>query len=118
MKTLMIFLTLVIFSSLNAQDLDLEMQNIRQASPQERVKLMNELKRRIAKMNQNERSDAINQLRAQIKGHKPSRESVNKQQFMNSHESFHNQQNNQHQAGNQMIDDNHDIHSGLPRLSL
>ena len=117
MKILLIFLTLLTLSSLNAQDLDLEMQSIREASPQERVRLMNELKRRIVQMNQNERSDAIKQLQAQIKGHKPNRESVNKQQFINSHESFNNQKNNQqHQVRNQILDGSHDFHPELPGL--
>jgi hypothetical protein len=116
MKILLIFLTLLTLSSLYAEDLDGEMQKIREASPKERVKLMNDLKRRIAKMNQNERSDAINKLRSQIKGRVKSRQDVAKQQFSNTHESLNNQRSNQHQAGSQYINTKNSFPLDLPRF--
>jgi len=104
MKTMLTFLTLLIITTLHlsAQDIDAQMEQIRQASPAERVKMMNELKRQIAKMNQNDRTAAINTLRASMK--KPTRmdEGVNRQQFQNSHEMFQNQQQHQKQVGNQI----------------
>lgn len=118
MKTLLIFLVLFTLSSssLGAQELDLEMQQIREASPQERVKLMNQLKRRIAKMNQNERADAINKLRAQTANKQQNRKNINNQQFDNSHESFNNQSNNQRQAGNGYMKNRENLDPQLPRF--
>jgi len=104
MKTILTFLTLLIITTLHlsAQDIDVQMEQIRQAPPSERVKMMNELKRQIAQMNQNDRITAINSLRSSMK--KPMRmdEDVNRQQFQNSHEMFQNQQQHQKQIGNQI----------------
>ena len=104
MKTVLTFLALLVLTTLHlsAKDIDAQMESIRQASPSERVKMMNELKRQIAQMNQNDRTAAINSLRSSMK--KPNRmdESVNRQQFQNSHEMFQNQQQHQKQVGNQI----------------
>jgi len=116
MKTLLILFMLFNLSPLNAQDLDAEMQKIREASPQERVKLMNQLKRRIANMNQNERNDAIHKLRSQNTNKQHNRENINKGQFRNAHESFNGQSNNQRQAGNGYIKHQKNIDPQLPRL--
>jgi regulator of replication initiation timing len=110
------FLTLLMLSSLHAEDLDMEMQKIRKASPQERVKLMNELKRRIAQMNVNERNDAISRLRSQVKTKKQNIQTITKQQFHNSHDSFSNQRNNQQQIGSQFTVVKERLDVSLPRF--
>jgi thioredoxin-related protein len=116
MKTLLVFLTLLILSSLHAENLDMEMQKIREASPQERVKLMNKLKRRIIQMNKSERSVAINKLRTHLKGKTHNIKNITKEQFHNSHESFSNQRNHQHQIENEctLVPETLDVlHSGF-----
>ena len=104
MKTVLIFLTLLIVTTLHlsAQDIDAQMQSIRQAAPAERVKMMNELKRQIAQMNQNDRTAAIDTLRSSMKKQNSMNEGVNRQQFQNSQEMFQNQQQHQKQVGNQI----------------
>ncbi len=105
MKTLFIFLTLLILTTLhlNAQDIDAQMEQIRQASPQERVHLMNELKRQIAQMNKSDRTTAINNLRSSSQKKNMMNKGVNRQQFQNSQEMFQKQQQNQKQIGNQLM---------------
>ena len=104
MKNMLTFLTLLIITTLHlsAQDIDAQMEQIRHASPAERVKMMNELKRQIAQMNQNDRTTAINTLRASMKKPRRIDEGVSRQQFQNSHEMFQNQQQHQKQVGNQI----------------
>lgn len=105
MKTVLIFLTLFVITTLHlsAQDIDAQMESIRQASPQERVQLMNELKRQIAQMNQSDRSTAINNLRSSMQKKNMMQESVNRGQFQSSQEMFQKQTENQKQAGNQIM---------------
>ncbi len=105
MKVLLMFLTLFIITTLHlsAQNIDTQMQEIREASPSQKVRLMNELKRQIAKMNQNDRTDAINTLRTSRKKRDGLSESVNRQQFQNSQEMIQKQQQNQQQSGNQYM---------------
>lgn len=106
MKTILTFLILFVLTiHLSAQDIDAQMETIRQASPQQRVQLMNELKRQIAQMNQNDRSAAINNLRASMKEQNKMSEGAQRQQFQNSQEMFQKQQQNQKQTGNQFMQD-------------
>ena len=94
----------------------MEMQKIREASPKERVKLMNELKRRIVQMNKNERNDAISKLRSQLQTKKQNIQTITKQQFHNSHESFSNQRNNQQQIENQYTSVKETLNVSIPRF--
>ena len=61
---------LLFFVYLHAEqsDIDREIEKIKMAPPEERVKLMNEFKRRLFKMNQEERSAAIEHLRSSMHG--------------------------------------------------
>ena len=49
--------------------IDMQIQAIHQAAPQERVKLMNAFKEQLASMNAEERSAAISEMRTQMQGH-------------------------------------------------
>ena len=52
------------------ENVDTQIANIKGASAQERVQLMNEFKVKLAAMNAQDREDAINQLRSQVQTHK------------------------------------------------
>jgi len=64
-KTIILLITALLFN-MSAMSLDDEIQNVKQASYQNRYELMNALKKRISLMNSSERSMAINQLRKNI----------------------------------------------------
>lgn len=91
-------LIIVTFLSLAGQDIDEQMQMIREASPKERVEMMNKLKRQIVQMNQNDRAEAIEQLRAQMKQKEAIHQGVTRDQFQNSGQMLHTQTFNQQQA--------------------
>ena len=105
MKIILMFLTLFAITTLHlsAQDIDAQMETIRQASPQDRVQLMNELKRQIAQMNRSDRSAAISNLRSSMKEENRMNEGAQRQQFQNSQEMFQKQQQNQKQTANQYM---------------
>ena len=62
--------TVIVLGSFTAvfadESVDTQIANIKGASAQERVQLMNEFKLKLAAMNAQEREDAINQLRSQV----------------------------------------------------
>ncbi|MEA1983480.1 MAG: hypothetical protein U9N39_08040 [Campylobacterota bacterium] len=105
MKTLLIIINISVFaiSSLNGQGIDAQLQMIHEASPQERVKMMNELKRQIVQMNQNERLSAISKLRLELKSEEPRAKDINRAQFQSSKEMLNNQTLNQSQALKQQM---------------
>lgn len=105
MKTVLIFLIFFYVSTLSlvAENIDTKMQKIREATPTQRVKLMNELKKEIALMNQDQRNEAISELRLQMSLKTQMKQVVNKEQFQNSKEIFQNQNLNQQQIGIQQI---------------
>lgn len=100
MKRALDIMAIVIVTTLSlyAQDIDTQMQMIREASPQERVEMMNKLKRQIVQMNQNDRAQAIARLRAQMKEKNAIHQSVARDQFQNSGQMLHTQTFNQQQA--------------------
>ena len=69
--TLWIPLFLASMTLLSAQEpltIDQQIEAIRKAAPQERVKLMNQFKQQLASMNAEERSKSISRLRTKIQG--------------------------------------------------
>jgi len=105
MKTMLIFLTLLFLTTLHlsAQSIDAQMEQVRQASPAQRVKLMNELKREIAQMNRNDRTAAINTLRASMKNPHRVDENIHRQEFQSSPKMFQNKQEEHKQSGNKFV---------------
>lgn len=104
MKTgLVLTLFFIMLSPLFAEDIDMKMQKIREASPKERVKLMNSLKREIAAMNQQERDEAIHKLQLQTKSKKRLHDNINKEQFQQMRETQQSQRRNQQQAAKQYM---------------
>ena len=85
--------------------IDMQIQAINQAAPQERVKLMNQFKEQLASMNADERSVAISEMRSQMQGH----ESKQTQQQMREH-AQHDQM--QHSEGMQRMDQMQERHAG------
>jgi len=108
MKIFLLFFLLFFatLSSLFAEDMDAKMQKIREASPQERVKLMNELKRQIAAMNKEDRDATIRSLQEQMRDKNQIHKNVNQEQFQQSQGIQHEQGRNQQQAGKQYIHNN------------
>ena len=108
MKNLLI--TILLFQTLllaNGVSVDAQIQKIRTASPQERVKLMNEFKLRVSQMNRDERSAVLKQMQSRV--HTKKREGAGstaknmKGRVIHSREEIAKYQNmNQHQAGNQI----------------
>lgn len=101
MQTIMFLVMLIVLSasSLFAENIDTKMQKIREAPPQERVHLMNALKREIASMNRQQRDETINALRFQAKtnrGHE-----VKNEQFQNLQHNLQQQNASQKHVGAQ-----------------
>ena len=105
MKRVLIVISIMILTtiSLYAQDIDTQMQKIREASPQERVQMMNSLKRQIVQMNEAQRNEAIAQLRSGAQHKQTINQDVSREQFQNSQEMFHNQMLQHQQAGKQYM---------------
>lgn len=62
---ILIFFGTIVFADMSStMDIDAQIQQIRTASPEMRVKLMNEFKKRLVQMNQSERVDAIRSIQA------------------------------------------------------
>jgi len=100
MKRLLLVLALLLIGSsfVMAEDIDIKMQKIREASPQERVKMMNALKREIATMNKNERDATISALQAQNRSKQQVRQEVNNRVFEQLQEMQQAQGHSQQQA--------------------
>jgi phage-related minor tail protein len=105
MRTFLFFIALLFVSTLPlfGEEMDAKMQKIREASPQERVKLMNELKREIAAMNREQRDEAIKALRLKMNGHKERAQRVQSQQFQNMQKNMQSQNFTQKQTGSQYM---------------
>ncbi|WP_300368917.1 hypothetical protein [Hydrogenimonas sp.] len=103
---------MLLFINLHAEptDIDREIAKIKAAPPEERVKLMNEFKRKLFKMNQEERSEAIQRLKhsMRIKGSHGSDQKGGSSAHQSSHgnghhgaqASGHNQPQGAHGGGN------------------
>ncbi|PHQ58080.1 MAG: hypothetical protein COA30_01285 [Sulfurimonas sp.] len=94
------FGTIVFADKSSAMDIDAQIQEIRTASPEMRVQLMNEFKKRLAQMNQSERLDAIKSM--QTKSRPKSSQAIQKKIMqIDTNEDLVKYQNmNQEQAGN------------------
>ena len=105
MKRLLLVLVLLLVGSpfVTAEDIDAKMQKIREASPQERVKLMNALKREIATMNKNERDAAISTLQAKNKSKQQVRQEVNSRVFEQAQEMQQTQSRSQQQGATEFM---------------
>ena len=94
------FGTIVFADKSSAMDIDAQIQEIRTASPEMRVQLMNEFKKRLAQMNQSERSDAIKSM--QTKTQQKSSQAMQKKimQIDTNEDLVKYQHMNQEQTGN------------------
>ena len=122
-RLLITFFGVIVFGVIahsSALDVDAQIEQIQNATPKERVKLMNELKRHLAQMNQMDRQAAIVKLqermrsRGELPSHQKGFEHHNKrdpimahdrvmQQQMRANEQIHQMQHmNQMQGGNQL----------------
>lgn len=82
-KTTLILSFLGLFSlAFGEMSIDAQINAIKTASPEQRVKMMNDLKRNIATMQASQRRDTINKLRADISHHTMQNDSVCQNQQM------------------------------------
>jgi len=116
MKNLL--LTIILFQTFVYGDtlsVDAQIQEIQSASPQERVKLMNEFKIRISQMNQEERSAVIKQMQtkmhAKVQVGTPA-ENIEHRQMQSSEELVKYQTINQHQVADQVFHNEQGISGG------
>jgi len=79
--------TAIVLGSFNLvvanEHVDTKIANIKGATPQERVKLMNEFKVQLAAMNAQDRENAIKQLRSQVRMQKGSKEGMANSKMVN-----------------------------------
>lgn len=110
------FVTIAFAIQKNSMDIDAQIQKIRTAPPQLRVKLMNEFKRRISQMNQSERLDAIESMQKKV-GQKSSQNIQEKVMHINQRKELIEYQNiNNKHAGNpelQIQRSNHKEHQNF-----
>lgn len=104
----------VTFSALLAEvDVDSQVEALKMATPQERVRLMNEFKTTLSTLSQEERAEAIEQFRSsmevenqQIQARDRVRERVRVNQMDETMDRQENQRMNQNQVGSQFIGQN------------
>ena len=106
-----LFITLTLLSTLllsnNSVDIDSYIAQIKKASPQERVKLMNEFKQKVAQMNKEQRLKSIEKMQAKMKASRPQK-NYNTMQGQHTNEMNTYQNMNQKQAGKQLkFEENH-----------
>lgn len=102
------------FSALLAEvDIDSQVEALKSATPQERVRLMNEFKTRLSTLSQKERAEAVEQFRSgmevenqQIQARDRARERVRVNQMDETMQRQENQRMNQNQIGSQFIGQN------------
>ncbi len=120
------FGTLLIAQSTNLS-IDEQIEAIKKAPPKKRVAMMNALKQKLAKMNQEQRIQAIQRMRQKMqsksqseikrhsdsKRHKSSVSGMAEKQQMHTHEQMSQMQNmTQKQAGDQYMHTNKDLTGG------
>jgi len=98
---MLIFFGTIVFADVSStMNIDAQIQEIRTASPEMRVQLMNEFKKRLAQMNQSERLDAIKSMQTKTQP-KSSQAMQKKIMQIDTNEDLVKYQNmNQEQAGN------------------
>jgi len=103
MKRFFILLTLLstLLLANNSVDIDSYIAQIKKASPERRVKLMNEFKQKVAQMNKEERLKSIQQIQAKMKANSHQVDHNTMQtQHINEMNTYQNM--NQKQAGTQL----------------
>jgi hypothetical protein len=117
MKTVKLSAVLLLLGSLNSLfaevNVDAQIEALKTATPQERVRLMNEFKTTLSTLSQEEREAAIEQFRSsmdvenkQIQSKERIRERVRVNQMDEVRERQENQRMNQNQVGSQFIQQN------------
>lgn len=108
-----LLLSLTITSLLAEVDVDSQIEALKSATPQERVRLMNEFKTTLSTLSQEERAEAIEQFRSgmevenqQIQARERVRERVRVNQMDETMERQENQRMNQNQVGSQFLQQN------------
>lgn len=120
MKTVKLSAVLLLLGSLNSLfaevNVDAQIEALKSATPQERVRLMNEFKTTLSTLSQEEREAAIEQFRSsmdvenkQIQSRDRVRERVRANQMDEVKERQENQRMNQNQAGSQFIQQNPNV---------
>jgi len=95
---------LLLLGASQEMSIDAQIAQIQKASPKERVKLMNRFKRRIAQMNQQERLEAIRQMKRKM--HHANTQAKEHIQQMQTHEEMqmqHHQNMNQRRVLDQVM---------------
>lgn len=98
-----LLILVLLFATLFAEDIDRKMQQIREASPQERVKLMNALKREIAAMNRTQRDKAIASLRIKMGAKMEQSQSIQKGEFRNLQRNMQSLESKQEEMGLELM---------------
>lgn len=108
-----LLLSLTLVSLWAEVDVDSQIEALKSATPQERVRLMNEFKTTLSTLSQEERAEAIEQFRSsmevenrQIQARERVRERVRLNQMDETMERQENQRMNQNQVGSQFIGQN------------
>lgn len=120
MKTVKLSAVLLLLGSLNSLfaevNVDAQIEALKSATPQERVRLMNEFKTTLSTLSQEEREAAIEQFRSsmdvdnkQIQSKDRVRDRVRANQMDEVRERQENQRMNQNQAGSQFIQQNQSV---------
>jgi hypothetical protein len=120
MKTVKLSAVLLLLGSLNSLfaevNVDAQIEALKTATPQERVRLMNEFKTTLSTLSQEEREAAIEQFRSsmdvenkQIQSKERIRERIRVNQMDEVRERQENQRMNQNQVGSQFIQQNPSI---------
>ncbi|TKI68730.1 hypothetical protein FCU45_09980 [Sulfurimonas crateris] len=111
-----LLLSLTITSLLAEVDVDSQIEALKSATPQDRVRLMNEFKTTLSTLSQEERAEAIEQFRSsmevenkQIQARERARERVRLNQMDETMQGQENQRMNQNQVGSQFLQQNPSI---------
>lgn len=111
-----LLLSLTITSLLAEVDVDSQIEALKSATPQDRVRLMNEFKTTLSTLSQEERAEAIEQFRSsmevenqQIQARERARERVRLNQMDETMQRQENQRMNQNQVGSQFLQQNPSI---------
>lgn len=113
MLIIALLLSFILTSLLAEVDVDAQIEALKSATPQDRVRLMNEFKTTLSTLSQEERAEAIEQFRSsmevqnqQIQARERVRERVRLNQMDETMERQENQRMNQNQIGSQFIQQN------------
>ena len=95
--------------TINTTSIDAQLKEIQAASAHDRVKLMNEFKQQLSRMNAQERSEAIDEMRSQMQAHQDThsemQEHTQHEQMQQAEQMQHMQQLQEQHAGEQFMND-------------